>query len=295
MPDVLDEYSEEILPALQAPLEGRIQLSPYNFRFTGEDALRLTIHNSAGSAVADDFPVVAVHYRMARPSGEIVPAALSVTASLSLLGDEFEFEIGDGYLLNIVAFVSDNSPRLGQTFIRVDVIRGRGAAAIVLGTLLQDYTNEHNAVAWPGSPIRSSLEGNGYVTFVEGSDPAAGAEVFEQVPSGRRWQLLTLRVALTTDATAANRRPQLVLTVSGGELIKIPAPAVVAASGSEVFCWGSGVDSAGTVVATAPLAGLPRGVTFGQGDQIGTATASLQSGDNYGAPRLAVREWLEVR
>jgi hypothetical protein len=57
-------------------------------------------------------------------------------------------------------------------------------------------------------PLPSSIAATKVVT---GSAPGAAAEITQTVPAGKWWDVLAVRLSLTTSATAGNRRPELVI------------------------------------------------------------------------------------
>ncbi|MGB2711404.1 MAG: hypothetical protein WBC33_07790 [Conexibacter sp.] len=285
----LDDVLEEVLtPQLPAPVAGALAPSPYNFEFTGEDALRLTAHNSQAGAV------VAVHYRMKRRDGSLVAHAQPLALTSDRAANTLEFPIGEGYLLNVSVFASSGAPRRGQTFVRLQVIRGLAAAAIVLGTLVQGYVTGNQDRAWPGSPIEGATNGDGYVRHVTGTDPAAGINMNESVPTGARWRLLAFVSTLLTDANVANRRPLLGLSVSGQTRVRVPAPATIPASTQTNFWWALDLIGATANGTVDIVTGLPDAPVLLAGDIINVQVSGFQAGDDWAAPAFAVEEWLEV-
>jgi len=197
-------------------------------------------------------------------------------------------------LLNATIFATSGAPKRGQTFTRLQVIRGRGTAAIVLGTIAQGYITANQDRAWPGSPIEGSTEGDGYLRAVTGTDPAAGAQILETVPTGARWELVAFSGTLTTDGTAATRRPVLLLDNGTIRYMRSANPATLAASDTQLFYWGQGLTLDTLVASGSNQAGLLTNAALLAGHRVLTILDSGQAGDNWGAPLLTVREWLEV-
>src|ERR1700752_1622750 len=175
---------------------GRIIASPFQFFFDGNTNLRIEGRNS----------LTGVTLRM---QGLFFTERSNLewfTRDVALTNDRMrtaqDFGMGKGFLQTLVVTAVGAAPVIGQTFTRVTVILGLGGATLVLGTMLQGYVTSQQGLGWPGSPIRSSLEEGGYLRAFAGTAPAAGAVVSETVPSGARWQVRTVGVRLTTDATA---------------------------------------------------------------------------------------------
>jgi len=289
MPELLEHVTEEHLPALQAPLEGRLVPTPYNFNFTGEDALRLTVHNSQTGVV------VAVHWRMQTPDQRLVANRFAFTPATDRSPSVAEFTIGDGYLLNVTLLASSGSPKRGQTYVRLQVIRGRGAAAVVLGAVVQGYVTGNQDRAWPGSALEGSLEGDGVVRVIVGTDPAAGTEFVETVPTGARWQLLTVRLHLVTSAAAGSRRTTLFVNSGTTIVWYLDSNVDVPPSSARNVTWAEGLPFSASTVDTFGTAPLPAGYILAAAAQIKSTTLNLDAGDNYNVPALSVREWLEAQ
>jgi len=289
MPTLLERLPEEYLPALAAPLEGRLVPSPYNFEFTGEDALRLTVHNSQPGVV------VALHYRMKPPAGSIHASAYAFAPAADRSASATEFAIGLGYLLNVTLFCSSGAPTRGQTFARLQVIRGRGAAAVVLGTVVQGYITGNQDRAWPGSPLEGSLEGDGYVRFIIGTAPAATSECRETVPTGARWDLLSVVVELTTSAVAGTRRPNVGFDDGVTRHVRTTNPGTLTAGLTASHYWVQGLPLDTVIGGESATAGLPVSMRLIAAHAWHTMTGAMQAGDQYGAPRFMVREWLEAQ
>lgn len=133
------------------------------------------------------------------------------------------------------------------------------------------------------------VRSGGVIRTVTGTNPAAGAEVSETVPAGKEWRLLSIAVALVTSATAATRRPHLLIDDGTTVSYRRASNATQAASLTQNYVFaGEGPEAAvrGTWVAD-PLPSLP----LGAGYRIRTSTESIQAGDDYGAPVLLVEEF----
>lgn len=267
---------------------GRILPSPAQFFLTGEERIRIV------SANAKTGVAVKLQARIANPKGETVPQSWDHTPNTDRSVTREDFEVGIGSLLNVTVFASAGSPQIGQTYVMVQLVRGFGAAAIVLGTILAGNITSVQALGFPGSPIVSSIDGGGYIRTIVGTQPGFGAEVSEVCPTGARWDLLMVQLALTTAAPAGARRP-ILEWISGGQ--QVGASANVSdtppASGG-TYNWAQGMPLATQVYAGVNVAGLPHPLPLLAGDFFLTLTANMNAGDRYAAPVFEVREWLEV-
>lgn len=288
MVDALDQILEEVVEPDPIAAPRAIALAPSNFIFTGEDALRLTVHNSQTGVV------VATHYRQHTPEGDIHASRDQFTPSSDRLASTSEFPIGRGALLNVTVFAASGAPRRGQTFVRLQVIRGRGGAAVVLGTIVQGYVTGNQDRAWPGSPLEGSLEGDGYTRAIAGTDPAVGANIAETVPTGARWRLNSLGSDLTTNATVVTRQPYLYFTYAGvGIGLYAVNPGSVGASAVANFAWALGMPLDTPMGVLNKTGGLPNALLLA-GSTIQGNASGFQAGDDWAAPILNVTEWLEA-
>lgn len=117
--------------------------------------------------------------------------------------------------------------------------------------------------------------------------PAAGADWSVNVPSGKLWQIQSIYARLVTDANVANRGPRLILSDGGAEFLRLPAAVVAAAGVTTDYQW----------FANAVSVSLNNGVSFplpplilAPGAVVSVATASIQVGDQWGAPQLYIIE-----
>lgn len=278
---------ESLLPGILG--RAKVVVSPYPFATQDDDALRVTVGNSlVGCAVE-------VHGRLVTRKGDAVPFRYPFTPTSDRLPTSADFPLTSGFVSNLSAFAVNGSPLVGQTFVIVQIVRGSGAASFVLGTLLASYVTANQPIGWPGTPIENSIEGGGYIRTINGTQPAAGAEFRETCPTGARWQLLMVQAQLTASATPASRRPIIVWSLGGGQ-VGISANVVdVGASTAGTFNWQNGMVLSAPVFAGVNVAAIPNEMPMTAGDFFSSFTANLQAGDQWGAPRYTVREFLEVQ
>lgn len=207
------------------------------------------------------------------------------------------YKIGRGTLLRLTAFVTSGVPLYGQTYVLAQLIRGVSGPTQVLATLIGGYITVNQALGFPGSPVRSSIDGGGYMRMIAGTTPAAGVEISEAVPTNARWELLGLNITLTSSAAPGTRRPRVFLRNSA----RVPTFAMpvnnLAASQVWNQAYGQNMPlnglftlSTGTLQGTAPI---PLGSLLLAGDSWETNTDGLLAGDQWAQPTYLVREWLE--
>jgi hypothetical protein len=131
------------------------------------------------------------------------------------------------------------------------------------------------------------LERNAALIAAVGADPAAGAEVVQQVPVGQAWELLAVRFVLVTSAAVANRRVNLCFDDGGAPILfcKIGAPTAQVASQNigYTFTVGAPFTQPSDMVCPIPLLRLPAGWRWR------TITDSIDAGDNFSAPSFCYR------
>lgn len=281
--------AERIFPAQVFNIGGgRIIPSPNQFYLTGEDALRVVSVNSVTGVL------VKVQCRTANPQADTVAQSFDHVPTADRVSRTQDYEIGEGSLLNVTAFVGAGAPLVGQTFVIVQIVRGRGAAAVVLGTILAGYITRTQAIGFPGSPIRTSTEGEPAIRTISGTIPAFGGEVIETVPTGARWELLSLLLLLNTGAAVPARQPALLYFASAGGFAISVQTGTIPASTTTNVTWAAGLGTASPAGLNTLQAPLPQPLPLLAGQQFETFTLNLTGGDQYAGVRYSVREWLEV-
>lgn len=264
----------------------RTQPPPFARYFTAEDNLRIASMSRVLSVE------VTVRLRWLLPDGTVQASVERHLPASNRVYSTQDIPTPEGWLIGAEIHASLFAPRIGECWVVLDVVRGSGAQALVLDTVLQGYVTDTSRLAFPGSPLRSSIDGPGALRSITGTDPAAATEISETVPTNARWRLLAFDVALVTDATVANR--EVVLTIDDGAtvLIEVPSAVAHAASLTRRYSFARGVQRATPAASTVISAPAPD-VALQGGYRVRTVTTGLQAGDNYGAPQLLVEEWIE--
>ena len=221
--------------------------------------------------------------------GKIIPIRETIVPGTDRAISETFRELPDSYLLDLGA-IPDFTTRRGQTFVHASIMKGTQAAINRTKVLLQDYISAGLGIQWPGGIIRSSLEGPGILRSVTGTDPAAGAEISETVPTNARWKIWSIAATLVSSAAVASRAPMLDFddgTTRHGRW----GPSTVQTA-SQTVVWSGPIPS---LSSTSVLYNQWLGIyveLFG-GWRIRTVTENLQAGDNWAAPQMLVEEWIE--
>jgi len=268
---------------------GRVIASPFQFYVTGEDRLRIITANSQVGCE------VTLQWRFLTSDAKPVANRERLTPNSDRSVKTNDFELGVGFLLNLTAFASAGNPKMGQTFVIVQLIRGFGSAALVLGTLLQGYVSGVQHLAWPGSPIVSSTDGEPFLRIITGTAPGVGNDIFEAVPPGARWEVLSIRTNLTIGAAGTALPTRCRMGNAGLDIFAESMSGVVGgATTVNNVCYAQGlqqqtVNITGGVFVAAPIP--PNRIPAGGGFLIHTDVAAAQVTWNF--PEYNVREWLD--
>lgn len=254
---------------------------------TADDVLRIRSYNSLAGVE------LRVEGRIVLTDGRVVPFSERHAPNSDRSEGLGFVTLAEGLLAHVSVRVSSGAPTRGRCFVIVEIVRGRSSAAQSLAPLVSDYVTANCRAGWPGGVLRSSLEGPGWVRAIASTDPAAGVEISETVPTGARWRPLSLDAPLVTDATVANR--DAVLTIDDGANILAESATAANQAASLTRRYSFMVNTSRGAAATAALiqGNMPE-LLMAAGFRIRTVTTNLQAGDNWGAPFLLVEEWLDI-
>jgi len=253
---------------------------------TRNDALVVTAWNS----VSDQ--VLTVRGRYQDPSGEIHPIEGTLRPTADRTENSLTIRLGEGYLLGVSVRTAVTTQR-GQTFVRLAIAQGLGASPPEYLVLAQDYVTVASALAWPGGRISSPTEGPGAIRSITGTDPAAGQEISETVPTNTRWRFVSILALLTTDATVASRVAYWAVDDGSTLLFTGNAGLTQGVSSTEAYSLIPSYSQRGDIGGNRVLA-VPSPLILQAGWRIRSSTTNLQAGDNWGAPRFSVEEWIDL-
>lgn len=238
---------------------------------------------------------IVLHGRVLLPSGEIkeferLHAASATDRTLS----SESFQLGEVFLLNLSVTQQNVAIQIGTCYVVVTLTHGSAASRVEHTTLASGYCAQDNYIYWPGRPGVDSLTGKGLLRVIPGTNPAAGAEILETVPTGARWRFIAMRAVLVTDATVATRVPSIVFQSAVPlEFLRIGPQTGQGLSTTGIFSWLSGQGYDSGALATIQSIGVPGSMWLAAGHRIATVTTNLQAGDDWAAPVLFLEEYLE--
>lgn len=249
------------------------------------DALRFGVVTALSSMV------IGCSGTLLNTSGELVTFDMRVAATNDRVETVLTQNIGAGWLLSAHPYVASGTLVDRAVYTSARLVREAGAIDLPMGMLFSGYLDAWRQPSFPFGHNEGPTEGSGRIRSITGTDPAAGVEISETVPTGAVWRVLAATVLLVTDATVANRA--VVWTIDDGttNLYKLWPGVSQTASQSirhVISRQGAyrGSDNNSYFHTPAFEMWLPSGY------RIRTETNSLQAGDNFAAPLLLIKEWL---
>jgi hypothetical protein len=270
-------------PAVQFATTGVAPPSPAYV--TREDILRVQLWST--------IPDVTVNLdvRLLLPNGIISPIHYDLVPSGDAATNTFDIDMAEGYLLSAV-LTSASAPKGGAMYGRIVLFRGAAAAATHHMLLAAGYIVAAGGVSWPQPAFVQPGDGPGYVRVVLGTAPAAGAEISLTVGGARRWLVTSVTFTLTTSAVVANRAVNLTIDDGTTMVAMLDPPAVVPASTVARFTYATGLTRAARTDTSHQIP-WPADLHLTGGWRIRTVTTGLQAGDQFSAPVVSVREWVQ--
>lgn len=223
--------------------------------------------------------------------GRVVPQLFDVVTVADRSEQLSIFGLAEGFALGVVAFSLDAALDEGAVYIEVGLIRGGAGLLARVQVFFAGYLGQGDALTWPHVTQEPAHVPPGRVRVIVGTNPAAGAESIETVPTGAHWLLYSWRIQLVTAVAVANRRLHLVLDDGGSILLDSACADTQAASLTRNYnagLWGY----APIGVPPELYISAPNLIHLEGGFRIRTITENLQAADDYGAPVFQVVEML---
>lgn len=280
---------EQVFAPPPFPASGRVTPAAFPFFTTGEDNLRIVTYNARANVK------VQVVARLLGTDGRPSAQRWDHTPNTDRSAKSDDFPLSGLTILNLQVTVIAGAPVLGQTFVLMQLIRGVGTAALVLGTIASGYVSPARAVGWPGSPLESTLDSGGYYRTITGTTPAAGAEITETCPTGARWDVVSVNTSLVP---VIDHNPRIcALSFNTGGTYSFAAWPRAAYNADRQLQWifSQSPELSDILFKTRTEANVPicQPSTLLAGDFFQTSTDGLIAGDQFNPPTYLVREWLE--
>jgi hypothetical protein len=235
-----------------------------------------------------------IEMRILRPDGTIVPMRIPIKTTAT--SNTFTFALTEGFLLSLTASVAySGTVARGQMYIQAFIARNTQADPEIGWVLLSDYVTSNFHPSWPGTPLKSPLEGPGFLYAFSVGLPAAGADWSQAVPALTRWQLKSIFARFSASVAVANRAPAFSLAYLAGVLCQVPVAAAITAS-QVVFVEGQPFATYNPSVSGAfdMFVPIPPGITFPAGSFISSITTAIQAADQWAQITLNVEEWVDI-
>jgi len=198
------------------------------------------------------------------------------------------FKIPD-FPISLQAHIPTGPVRTGECYLRLTLRLG----GFPVQRLCAGYLTDTKTLTWPPGIFEHPGEVPGKLRIVVGTDPTAGSEISESVPTNARWRIYYVRFRLVTDSTVATRRVFLQFDDGSNIALRVPAAASQAESLTRDYNFLSNYPNTPTLVDDEIFSSFGSPIILFQGYRIRTITSNLQTGDNFTAPTLYVEEWIE--
>jgi hypothetical protein len=267
-----------------------VQALSLPFDLTPEEEFVLTVRTSIAVTV-----VAIARYHDGK---RVRTVPLKITPTVDRAQYEESVRIGSGKLLTVTATSETTGIKRGQVYVELFL---QSPAIPLVVQLAAGYVYDGHALGGGEFVEAGPGGGEGFIRTVTGTDPAAGVEVSEAVPTNAVWDLLSFGYVFVASADAANRSPQIVVDdgTTANRRWGMSVGAVITANQTRTVLYVRGYSNS----SIAPLQftdtdalmiaeKLPPLGILSEGYRIRTVTGSIQAADNMAAPIFQVEEWL---
>lgn len=197
----------------------------------------------------------------------------------------------EGWILSATLEDATGTMEVGELYASLRIVRAYGVNNVTQQVLCSGYVTGSRPLSWPGSGLESTRDGKGYLRVVLGTNPAAGVQVQETVPSMAIWRLISMRVVYVTDATVANRNLNLTIDDGANVYFSLEHNTVATASATWLFTLAVGATD-GYRSTFEMHNNLPDNLILPAGHRITINARNFTAGDDFAAPVMYVEEWL---
>lgn len=230
-------------------------------------------------------------YQLLLPEGRIITNHQLLATPTDRSSTTFFFNMPESILLGLMLNVEATAIPRGSIYCSVQTRRSAVSSGGAYRHLVHGYIDGTFSLQYPYPRSEPAFNSYGRPRTIVGSDPAAGAEVSETVPTNAMWRLLSMAVTIVCDATVATRTPGLALDDGTNLYYRGPVGQASTASQTTVYTFANvGASQGAGGVAAVQVA--PYELYLPPASRIRTITNNLQAGDDYSAPVLHVMEWL---
>lgn len=235
------------------------------------------------------LPII-VRGRYMLPDGTIRTIEQDIPTVLGLSQPSIFIPLGECYLFAVDVLPNGNWCGVGQLHVSISIVRYGISLINSVQCLAAGMCTMFNPVSWPASGIRSAVDSQGFIRSIQGTVPAAGAEISESVPSGVRWRLLSIFYSLQASAAVANRISTVTI-FDGVHSTDVFGPGITQTAGILLtYTNAKYANPVGALPGIGNRTSLPD-IILPPTWAFKTLTAGLQAGDQYSAPQYVVEEW----
>jgi hypothetical protein len=231
---------------------------------------------------------ILIGIEMIAPSGDIMSFNFILIPSTDRSATTLQIAVPEGWLMSVTAIPQGTIPRRGECFCWAQLQIG----ASTYTTLFAGYLMNDKRLSYPPSFLQDSTDGNGLLRSVLGTNPAAGSEISETVPTNARWKLYGIRFTLVDTAAAATRTVNLIIDDGATTLLQVISQTDQIISETKAY-EGHHYGYQPATKANEIYLPLPLPIILLQGWRIRTSTTNINGADDYGAPQMDVEEWIE--
>lgn len=277
---------EQAYPGAAPAAIGRgLVASSFQYYLSGVESLRVTVQAILPGGRVD------VLWRTWRESDrQIVLTRESIDyGSVVALSTTHEYPLQAGALLNVRVGVGSGTAFYGLLWVRVQLLQGQGAAALVVGTLVQGYISSQNDLGWPGSPIEKQDQTSGCIVSVAGV--LGATSVTWTVPTGERWRVICGRFTYVAGGAAGNRNPFVGAISATGDFVYVGiSPIVVVAGNTFTHAFAAGHSPTPDSGPQQAHLSFPNDLELGAGWAVTASVTGAQVGDGITAAVIAIRK-----
>lgn len=209
-----------------------------------------------------------------------------IRPTLSSALQTFTFQIPDVPIAISVFMVPGIGNNLSQ-YVTLHL----GANENRIALLCQGQISPVYGISWPNQHPLMRDQAGGEIVEYTGLNPAAGAEVADEVPPLEVWEILAIKFTLVTNATVADRTVAIRLTTGEGSLLRRISTVTQQASETQTYHFIPGGTTGVITADTEQEIALPAGIILPGESSIASVTTNLQSADNFGAATYLVRRY----
>lgn len=201
-----------------------------------------------------------------------------------------------GYLVGATVQAAVGSPTRGQCLASIYLARAQGGGNVIYRQLAQDYVTAMQGPSWPDGRIVSGLEGPGLLRNIVISNPPAGQDPSQAVPTGARWRVRGMQGRFhSTSAPNPTEDPRFQVVDTGPNVVTLAGGGYgIVATQFSFMVWFPGATLLQNIASqqeyTTPL---PIDCVVLGGWTVRIQTASIQAADTWDSVTLFVEELLE--